>query len=289
MQQLTAHDASFIYMETPNAHMAGSGLYIYDQSTAPGGMVTFTGILDYLEERLERAPRFRQRLVRVPMDMDHPYWVDDPDFDLEFHVRHIALPKPGDWRQLCIQVARLQTRPLDMNRPLWELYVIEGLDNVEGFPKGSFAVLLKNHHASADGVSGVQMMSAIHDDVANPAPIPKAQSWHAAPLPTSFDLIARAQFNNFARQMQFPDLWRQAAPAMQRQTHLFQRHRVRASSDGRAALQVGRRQGHAIVGAGGDDERCVPGHRGRGHAPVSDGARRAADRSVGGHGAGVHA
>ena len=80
---------------------------------------------------------FRERLVRVPFDLDHPYWIEDPDFDLEFHVRHIALPQPGDWRQLCIQVARLHSRPLDLDRPLWEMYVIEGLDNVEGVPPGS--------------------------------------------------------------------------------------------------------------------------------------------------------
>ena len=100
---------------------------------------------------------FRQRLVRVPFDLDHPYWIEDPDFDLEFHVRHIALPEPGDWRQLCIQVARLVSRPLDLDRPLWELYVIEGLDNVEGVPQGSFAVVTKVHHAAIDGMSGMEM------------------------------------------------------------------------------------------------------------------------------------
>ena len=121
--------------------MAGGGIAIYDPSTAPGGRVTFKGILDHIDKRLHAARVFRQRLVRVPFDLDHPYWIEDPDFDLEFHVRHIALPKPGDWRQLCIQVARLVSRPLDLDRPLWEFYVVEGLDNVEGIPRGSFAVV----------------------------------------------------------------------------------------------------------------------------------------------------
>jgi len=107
MQQLSGMDSSFIYAETPRAHMAGSGVSIYDPSTAPEGRVTFKGILDHIERRLHEARMFRQRLVRVPFDLDHPYWIEDPDFDLEFHVRHIALPKPGDWRQFCIQVARL--------------------------------------------------------------------------------------------------------------------------------------------------------------------------------------
>ena len=136
MQQLTGMDASFLYAETPRAHMAGGGIAIYDPSTAPGGQVSFKGILDHIDKRLHEARVFRQRLVRVPLDLDHPYWIEDPDFDLEFHVRHIALPQPGDWRQLCIQVARLVSRPLDLDRPLWELYVIEGLDNVGGDPTG---------------------------------------------------------------------------------------------------------------------------------------------------------
>src|SRR5947209_9857208 len=94
MKQLSGHDASFIYLETPKAHMAGATLLIYDQSTAPGGAVTYKGILEDLEQRLHLAATFRQKLVRVPMDLDHPYWVEAGDFDLEYHVRHIGLPKP---------------------------------------------------------------------------------------------------------------------------------------------------------------------------------------------------
>jgi diacylglycerol O-acyltransferase len=129
-------------------------LGIYDQSTAPGGVVTFKSILQMMEERLGLARSFTERLVHVPMGLDHPYWVSDPDFDLEYHVRHIVLPKPGDWRQLWIQVARLHPRPLDMDRPLWEFTVIEGLDNVEGVPAGSYAIVSKIHHSAIDGVWG---------------------------------------------------------------------------------------------------------------------------------------
>ena len=139
------------------------GLSIYDPSTAPGGKVTFKGILANFQERIHLARTFRQKMVPVPMNLDHPYWVEDRDFDLEFHVRHIALPKPGDWRQLCILAARLHSRMLDLSRPLWETYVIEGLDNVEGVPRGSFALLQKTHHAAIDGMSGMEMTSAIHD------------------------------------------------------------------------------------------------------------------------------
>ena len=135
MEQLSALDATFISTETRNAPTHISGLNIYDQATAPGGLVTFKSILANLESRLHLARCFRQKIVRVPFGFDHPYWIEDPDFDLEFHVRHIALPKPGDWRQLCIQVARLHARPLDLGKPLWEMYVIEGLDQVEGLPR----------------------------------------------------------------------------------------------------------------------------------------------------------
>ena len=117
---------------------------------------------------------FRRRLVPVPFGLDRPYWVTDPDLDVEYHIRHIALPKPGDWRQLMIQVARLHSRPLDRAHPLWEAYVIEGLDNIPKLPPGAFAVFLKIHHAVVDGMAAVHLMRELHSstpgaDVAPPA------------------------------------------------------------------------------------------------------------------------
>ncbi len=214
MQQLSGMDASFLYSETPRAHMAGGGVSIYDPSTAPGGRVTFKGILDHIDKRLHLARVFRQRLVRVPFDLDHPYWIEDPDFDLEFHVRHIALPHPGDWRQLCIQVARLVSRPLDLDRPLWELYVIEGLDNVQGVPKGSFALVTKVHHAAIDGMSGMEMTSAIHDDapVADP-PRPDKQ-WKPERMPSTAELLWRAGVSNATRPMHGGRVMARAVPQL---------------------------------------------------------------------------
>lgn len=203
MKQLSGHDASFIYLETPKAHMAGSSLLIYDPSTAPGGRVTFKGILDNLEHRLHLATMFRQKLVRVPMDLDHPYWVDDANFDLEYHVRHIRLPKPGDWRQLCIQCARLLAQPLDMSRPLWEMYVVEGLDEVHGVPEGSFGILIKSHHAAMDGTSGMQVLTAIHDQQPDALPPSPTEEWRPQREPSPFELMARASANNAVRPMQF--------------------------------------------------------------------------------------
>ena len=111
MEQLSAQDASFLYVETSTAPSVGAWLNIYDPSTAPDGTVRFKQILATYGARLDEARYLRARIVRVPMDLDHPYWVDDAEFDLEFHVRHLALPKPGDWRQLCIQVARIARGP----------------------------------------------------------------------------------------------------------------------------------------------------------------------------------
>ena len=99
----------------------------------------------------------------MPLNLDHPWWISDGNFDPEFHIRHIALPSPGDWRQLCIQISRLHARPLDRGRPLWELYVIEGLDALEGYPPGCFAVFTKMHHAAVDGASGMEITAALHD------------------------------------------------------------------------------------------------------------------------------
>jgi WS/DGAT/MGAT family acyltransferase len=200
MQQLSGVDASFLYLETPNAPGHVFSVWIYDQSTAPGGKVTYKGVLDHIEQRLHVSRSFRQKLVTVPFGLDHPYWIEDPDFDLEYHVRHIALPHPGDWRQFCIQVARLHSRALDMTKPPWEMYLIEGLDNVEGLPAGSFAVMQKTHHAAIDGVTLLEIVSAIHDTEPDaPPPPPPEQAWKPEAKPSDWTLLARAAVNNARR------------------------------------------------------------------------------------------
>lgn len=191
VQQLSAQDAAMLYVETPRAPNHVTAVYVYDPSTAPSA-VTFTGILGAVEKRLHRARAFRQRLVRVPLDLDHPYWIEDADFDLEFHVRHLRLPRPGDWRQLCIQVARLHSRALDFARPPWELYVIEGLDDVEGIPTGSFALVLKLHHSAIDGAAGVEITNAIHDLARDVDVCEGDDGWRADAQPSALHLLAGA-------------------------------------------------------------------------------------------------
>ena len=212
MEQLSGLDATFINMETRNAPTHISSLMIYDQSTAPEGRVTFKGILSNIESRLHLARCFRQKIVRVPLGFDHPYWIEDADFDLEFHVRHIALPTPGDWRQLCIQTARLHARPLDLGKPLWEMYVIEGLDQVEGLPPGCFGILTKIHHAAIDGVSGMEIQAATHDLELDGKPEPPMSPWIAESEPSLVELAVRSTINNIQQPFRFAQILSEAAP-----------------------------------------------------------------------------
>jgi WS/DGAT/MGAT family acyltransferase len=225
MQQLSAQDATFLHLESPRTPMHIGSLAIYDQSSAPDGHVTFKSILAMTQERLGLARSFTERLVHVPLGLDHPYWVSDPDFDLEYHIRHIALPKPGDWRQLWIQVARLQSRPLDMDRPLWEFTVIEGLDNLDGVPAGAFGILAKVHHSAIDGVSGAEMTAAVHD-LEPEAPPPDAPAPPSDVVPRDLELLARAGVNSVRQPFRMAPAIRETVPALRRWVETFQKDDV---------------------------------------------------------------
>jgi WS/DGAT/MGAT family acyltransferase len=191
MSQLSGHDATFLYSDTTHSNSNVSLLHIYDQSTAPGGKVRFKTILAHIESRLDRSPVFRRRLQRVPLELDYPYWVEDENFDLEYHVRHIALPKPGDWRQFCIQASRIHARPLDLKRPLWEIYVIEGLDSFLDLPEGSFAVLTKTHHAAVDVESGSEITMLLHDTTPMPPAAAPPAPWFPESPPSTTAMLCR--------------------------------------------------------------------------------------------------
>ncbi|WP_116366939.1 WS/DGAT/MGAT family O-acyltransferase [Parahaliea mediterranea] len=196
MRQLSGLDSAFIYMEGEGKYNHLTSVYLYDQSTVKRGVLRFKRILDHIESRLSRSPVFRQKLYQVPFSVDYPYWVDDASFDIEFHVRHIALPKPGDWRQFCIQAARIHSRPLDMSRPAWEMYVVEGLDNIKNLPKGSFAIIAKYHHAAIDGSTAIDLLGALHDlDPAAPSSTSE-EDWRPRALPGPVALFSRVLYNN---------------------------------------------------------------------------------------------
>ena len=173
MKQLTGQDTIYLNLEGEETTAHVTAMMLMDQSTAPGGHVTFKQILEHVEGCLPDLPMLTQKLVQVPLQLDYPFLGYDEDFDLEFHVRHIALPKPGDWRQLCIQAARIHARGLDLTKPLWEMYIIEGVDHAKQHASGSFAVLLKIHHALVDGGAFTVMLSRLLDAQAN---APKRQA-----------------------------------------------------------------------------------------------------------------
>ena len=197
MKHLSGVDNLFLALETADAPLHVASLSIYDPSTAPGGKVRFKAVLNHFESRMHQWKQFRRKLVELPLGIDRPYWVDEPEIDLEYHVRHIALPRPGDWRQLMIQVARIHSRPLDKTKPLWEAYVIEGLDNVPGVPPGGFALYVKVHHAAVDGEAGAQLMRALHTLTPEPDVETggEAQAVVADREPTRVELYARAVGN----------------------------------------------------------------------------------------------
>ncbi len=195
MQQLSVIDTTFLASETPRTPNHLCMTNVYDPSTAPDGRPSFEQILAKLRSCLPSTTSLRRKLVRVPLGVDRPYWVEDPDFDLEFHVRHLALPKPGDWSQFTTQVARLHARPLDLTRPPWEMTVIDGLDSIDGFPEGSFATVLKIHHAAIDGVSGVELLNVLHDFTPDAAQVEVEDNWHAEPVPTGVALLRKAGLN----------------------------------------------------------------------------------------------
>lgn len=190
VRQLTSTDASFLALEDARTYAHVSGLAILDPSSAPGGTFDLADMLELLEGRLHMLPPFQWRLEGVPLGLDHPYWVTDPDFDLEFHVRELALPAPGDDAQLAAQVERLVARPLDRSRPLWELYLIQGLEG------GRMALLTKIHHAVVDGVSGAEIMGILLDSEPSGRKIPpKPEGDGARRIPGSLELLGRAAVN----------------------------------------------------------------------------------------------
>ncbi|MGO9344757.1 MAG: WS/DGAT/MGAT family O-acyltransferase, partial [Acidimicrobiales bacterium] len=161
MERLSGLDASFLYMETPTLHMHVSMAAVFDPSTIRGGY-SFERVHDLVKRRLVQAPVFTRRLVQVPFRLGHPYWVDDPHFDIDFHLRRAALPAPGGMHELAEFVGDVCSRQLDRSKPLWQMYIVEGLEN------GNIALVTKMHHSTIDGVSGAELLAQLFDLKANP-------------------------------------------------------------------------------------------------------------------------
>lgn len=217
MDQLSPQDSQFLYMESEDNLTHVTSIGIFDQTTVPGGkVVRFKDIMAHVESRLHMSPLFKRRLVRVPLELDFPYWVDDDHFDLEYHVQHGRLPEPGDWRQFCIHMARYHSRPLDMNRPLWEIFVVEGLDNIEWLPKGSYAIAIKIHHAAVDGKSIIDFFGAMADidNKGTPAVPLNTARLRRSPKPSLLDMGVRAAWHTIRSPIGMTDALMRATPSL---------------------------------------------------------------------------
>jgi diacylglycerol O-acyltransferase / wax synthase len=186
MERLSGLDASFLYMETPTLHMHVSMAAVFDPSTIKGGY-SFERVHKLVSGRLAKVPVFRRRLVQVPFRLGHPYWVDDPAFDLDFHLRRAALPSPGGMAELAEFVGDVCSRQLDRSKPLWQMYIVEGLEN------GNFALVTKMHHSTIDGVSGAELLAQLFDLSSDPAPAADERpELMRSRIPSDMTLVAQA-------------------------------------------------------------------------------------------------
>jgi WS/DGAT/MGAT family acyltransferase len=180
--RLTGLDSSFLHIEDDAAHMHVAACSVFE-----GPAPDYDELLRMVESRLHLVPRYRQRLAFVPLGQGRPVWVDDPYFNLAYHVRHTALPRPGEDAQLMRLTGRVFSQALDRSKPLWEMWIVEGLSD------GRFALLSKTHHALVDGVSGVDILNVMFDASPDPMPVaPPDQEWTPRPVPSSAQLLADA-------------------------------------------------------------------------------------------------
>ncbi len=180
LDRLTAIDAQFLTNESENSHMHIGAVMIFD-----GDPPTYDEFKAHIGSRLDFVPRYRQKLVYPPYGTGRPLWADDPDFNLNYHLRHTALPKPGGERELKILASRLFSQALDRSKPLWEMFLVEELDG------DRFAIIIKSHHAMIDGISGVDIGTVIFDVTPDAEAIVPEQEWKPKPLPSNFELLER--------------------------------------------------------------------------------------------------
>lgn len=186
-QKLTPLDASFLHLETPRTHMHIGGVAIFEASPLGTGRALYDGLVKAIVPRLDLMPRYRQKLAFVPLSLDTPVWVDDPDFDISKHLLRAALPKPGGDTELKDLIGRIFSRPLDRRRPLWEIFIVEGLRD------GRWALISKSHHSMVDGIASLELTTVLLDAEREPARQPFGVSrWEARESPGGFGLLVNS-------------------------------------------------------------------------------------------------
>jgi WS/DGAT/MGAT family acyltransferase len=201
MQQITPQDALFYYAEGDKTYAHGTFAWFYDGSSPGGKKFTYEELLQHVGSRLNVASIFTQKVVPVPLHLDYPYWVTDDDFEIENHVHHEELAKPGSWQQFAALLCEIHSEPLAMDRPLWDLTLVTGLDDIDWLPKGAFALIGKFHHVAIDGATGMNILSGLHDTTAD-RPAPRRKASAAVPrseAPGLASMLNRAVVNNIRR------------------------------------------------------------------------------------------
>jgi diacylglycerol O-acyltransferase / wax synthase len=215
MERLSGLDASFLYLETPSDHMHVALTAVFDPSTMPGGY-SFERVKEFIASRLHLVPPFRRRVVEVPFRLGHPIWIEDPHFDLDYHIRRVGAPSPGGMRELSELAAQIASTPLDRTKPLWELYVVEGLAD------GNIGVVTKMHHCAVDGVSGAELMVHLFDLEPGGRDIEPPTHREVDQVPSDAELVGHAIASRVRRQATLPGL---LGSTLRSASTLVQRHR----------------------------------------------------------------
>lgn len=200
IQQISGYDAAFLYAETPTSPMHIATLNIVE------GSLKYDDFKEIVASKLHLLPKFRQRLLNVPMNLDYPYWVDDPNFDIDLHLNRIKLPDPSNWKTLRDMTSTLFSAPLDLRRPLWSVHFIEGLDEINQVPKGSVGIVTKVHHVMIDGQSGVGIMSILYDSDQDgkDKKRTKPKPWDPEPLPDELSLLLKSGYGFIKNPFKIP-------------------------------------------------------------------------------------
>jgi diacylglycerol O-acyltransferase len=202
IQQVSGQDATFLYAESPSSPMHIATLTIVE------GSIAFEDFKEIVASKLHLIPKFRKKLLNVPLNLDYPYWVDDPNFDIDLHINRLKLPDPANWKTLREMTSSIFSSPLDLRRPLWSISFIEGLDEVSQVPKGSIAIVSKIHHVMIDGSSGVGIMGILFDkneeDKNKKTPAPKP--YEPEPLPDEISLLLKSSYGFLKNPLKIPKL-----------------------------------------------------------------------------------
>jgi len=208
-KQISGYDAAFLYAESPTSPMHIATLVVVEDS------LEFKDFKKIVASKLHLMPKFRQRLLNVPMNLDYPYWVDDPNFELDLHLHRMKLPDPSNWETLRRTTSRIFSAPLDLRRPLWSIHFIEGIDEIAQVPKGSVAIVSKVHHVMIDGNSGVGLMGILFDkdDKAKPIDLSKVKKFDPDPLPGDISLLLKSGYGFLKNPFKLPKTLAETAVA----------------------------------------------------------------------------